>query len=271
MALIDFGTVQVYEMDDMVEVVFPFDKAFGGFLGTMGGRWSPQRKCYRINPVAAKKSPAEITSAIHEQLKKKAPKNWEKILEILRGHGCVTTKFEVFAGTAGVRFTLPLGHPCHHHLRAVKGLENNKKQWLIPAQLFPEKVVRDALARIYNEDQKKFLETVLPVEERCLVGQLAISEDQQEAYNLKKGNLVAGNLSLLLTADPAMATSDVREFAFEVLKCERLSAERVKVSLEYVSSDEGYDFLKKRVYAENSHLALDHGNDAGEKWVQRRS
>ena len=271
MSLVDFGTVQVYEMTDMVEVVFPYDKPMGKFLYSLNGSWSPKRKCWQINPSTSKRSAEEITEEIRGYLNKMAPKNWDKILEVLKGHGCVSTKLEVYAGLSGVRITIPLGHPYHHHLKSVDGLFNNRKQWLIPAPVFSNKIVQQALARVYNEDQKRFLDIVEPVEERCLIGELYMPEEDSESFGIEKGELVAADASLIAKADPAMASSDIREFAFEVLRFERKDRDKAKVSLEYVTDVSGYEFLKKRVYRADRTRPLTHANDTGEAWIQRRS
>jgi hypothetical protein len=272
MALIDFATVQVYCMDDIVEVVFPYDREFGDFLKSgLNGRWAGQRKCWQIKPGFAKMSIEQIVEKIEARLRETAPKKWDKIMEVLRNHGCVCTQFEVFVGLGGLRMKMPLGHPCHHYLKEVPHAENTRNQWQIPSKSFAEPVVQKSLARILDEDFKKYRGFLEPVEERCLIGRIAVPTEQEDAYGLKKGKLVAVQPSFLKLADPAMADTPVREIAFEVLKMERKGDKDLKVTLEYAEPEEGYNLVKARVYGANVSPALDHSLVIDDKWIQKRS
>ncbi|MBO9428430.1 hypothetical protein [Sulfitobacter sp. R18_1] len=271
MAQLDFATVQVYEMDDLVEVSFPFDPSFSSFLKTMKGRWEPKRKCWQVKPQFSGKSAPEIVEAISAKLDELAPPKWDKVLEILRGHGCVAKGFEVFAGKGGVRLDMPLGHPCHHYLKKVDGLVNTRTKWQVPAKLFSHEVVQQSLTRIYNEDFKKYDSELSPVEERCLIGLVKIPAEQEEAFSMKVEGLIAATPTFLTHADPAMSDIPLREVAFEILKMERTSDKEMRIRLEYAEPKEGYEFLKKRVYAPNPTPALDFSHIVDDDWIQRRS
>jgi hypothetical protein len=271
MAQLDFATVQVYEMDDLVEVSFPFDPSFSNFLKTLKGRWEPKRKCWQVKPQFSNRSSSEIVEAISAKLDELAPAKWDKVMEILRGHGCVAKGFEVFAGKGGVRLDIPLGHPCHHYLKKVDGLVNTRTKWQVPAKKFSNEVVQQSLARIYNDDFKKYETEISPVEERCLIGVVRIPEEQEEAYDIKVENMIAATPTFLTQADPAMSDIPLREVAFEILRAERTSSTEVKIRLEYAEPGEGYEFLKKRVYAPNSVPALDFSHIVDEDWIQKRS
>jgi hypothetical protein len=270
MGLTDFGLIQVREMHDIVEVVFPFDKNFGNFLKSIKGFWCPQRKCWKVSTNAARKSSAEITNDIGAYLRKSAPEKWPEVMAVLRNHGCVTTHFEVFCGLSGVRFTIPLGHPCHHHLRDLPAASNNEKKWLIPSAYFYEEVSQKALSRIYSDDFKKFIEICSAVEERALIGEISVTEEEIEIYGIEKEKLIAADISFILLADPAMAKSPLREFAFEVVRFDRKSPEKIKITLEYCTDKNGYDFLKSRVYGVNNKRPLDRTVILNSEWIQKR-
>lgn len=165
---------------------------------------------------------------------------------------------------------MPLGHPCHHYLKKVDGLENVRTKWMIPSHIFRDPVVQQAYARILDEDFKKYREFIDPVEERCLLGVIKLPAEQEEAYGLKKGELIAVQPSFLDTADPAMSDTPANEIAFEVLKAERTSDGEVKVRLEYADPEIGYNFLKGRVYADQKAHALSHANIEDDHWIQKR-
>jgi hypothetical protein len=270
MAMIDFATVQVYCMDDFVEVVFPFDRDFGTFLGTLKGRWTPQRKAWQIKTSISELSIDQIVEKIEERLRQGAPDKWDKIIEVMRSHGCVYNKFEVFAGLGGVRLKMPAGHPCHHYLKAVPHCENVRTTWQIPARSFKNEVVQNSLKRLWDEDFKKYRDFLEPVGERGLIGRVAVPAEQEEAYGIKKGALVPITPSFLKIADPAMADTPVREIAFEVVKMERRGDNDLKVTLEYAEAEAGYEILKRRVYSPNCSPALDQSHHIDDKWIQKR-
>ena len=269
MAVFDFATLQVYRMDDLLEVVFPFDKELSNFMKTFKGRWMSQRKCWQIKPAFARMSADEIIFAIEEKLQEHAPKKWPQILEVMRAHGCVSTKFDIFAGKGGVRLKMPAGHPCHYYLKEVSRAENVRNTWQIPASAFTHEAVQKSLARIYKDDEKAVRDEIEPVEERGLIGELLLGEDQVEAFGLTKSAKVAALPSFLEVTDPAMGRVPLREIGFEVLKADRREGDRLKVRLEYLPPAEAYEFLKKRVYDTNKTRPLE-SIHAQEDWVQKR-
>lgn len=271
MALVDFATVQLYRMDDLIEVVFPYDKAFGNFLKELKGRWAPQRKCWQLKPEFCGKSAEELVYAIEEHLRSKAPKNWEKVVALLRSNGCVSTEYEIFAGLGGLKLSMPLGHPYHHHLKQLHGLENRRKEWQIPSRFFKEKVVQEAVERLHAEDWKKYRSLLAPVEERCLIGDIKLSAADGEAYGMKKGAYIAVQPSFLQTADRAMSDLPLRELAFEVLKLERKDSETLKIRIEYAEPKDGYAHLRPRRFDKSAARALDHSHIIDDEWIQRRS
>jgi hypothetical protein len=223
MGLTDFGLIQVREMHDIVEVVFPFDKNFGNFLKSIKGFWCPQRKCWKVSTNAARKSSAEITNDIGAYLRKSAPEKWPEVMAVLRNHA-----------------------------------------------YFYEEVSQKALSRIYSDDFKKFIEICSAVEERALIGEISVTEEEIEIYGIEKEKLIAADISFILLADPAMAKSPLREFAFEVVRFDRKSPEKIKITLEYCTDKNGYDFLKSRVYGVNNKRPLDRTVILNSEWIQKR-
>lgn len=269
MSVIDFATLQVYRMDDLLEVVFPFDKELSGFMKSMKGRWAPQRKCWQIKPAFARRSADEIIFAIEEKLQEHAPKRWPEILEVMKDHGCVSSKFEIFAGKGGVRLKMPAGHPCHYYLKEVPNAQNTRNEWQIPARDFSHDAVQKSLARLYKDDEKAVREQLEPVEERGLVGELTLGDDQLEAFGMSKSAEIAALPSFLEVADPAMGRVPLREIGFEVVKMDRRGDDRLKVRLEYLEPDRAYALLKTRVFDQNKTRALESVH-AHEDWAQKR-
>lgn len=271
MALVDFGTVQVYEMEDLVEVVFPYDREFSAFMNKLKGRWMPQRRAWQIKPAFIRATSSEVIEKITEQLKAQAPKSWDHNLSVLRKQGCVMHKFEIFAGLGGVRLRMPLGHPCHHHLKKIDRLSSVRDTWYIPAAKFSEKAVQEAVARIIQDDRKAYIQAFDATEERCIIGKINVGEDQLEAYGLEKEAYVAVQGGFLKIADPMMASSGAREVAFEVLSMRRQDDASLKVKLEYVDPIEGYAHLSGRSFAENKLQAIGVHLKVDDDWIQKRS
>ncbi|WP_156883422.1 hypothetical protein [Salipiger mucosus] len=271
MALVDFGTVQVYEMEDMVEVVFPYDREFVAFMKKMKGRWAPQRKAWQIKPAFVRTSSSEIVQKISEQLEAQAPKHWSHNLEVLRKRGCIMRKFEVFGGLAGLRVKMPLGHPCHHYLKEVDRLSNVRDTWYIPAVKFGDTAVQQAVARIFQDDFHAYEAAFEAAEERCLVGKIRMGAEEEEAHGMKKEGFVTAVPGFLKTADPVMADVPAREIAFEVLSMRRIDDETLKVKFEYVAPEEGHAHLTVRPFASNTLQAIGPHHMIDDDWVQKRS
>ena len=162
MAKLDFGTVIVYDMEDQVEISFPYDKDFISFLKTLKGFYRSERQAWIVKSDLCGKSTFEIIEAVEAYFRANTPKKWPQIMNILRSSACVTSSFEVFCGLSGVRLTMPLSHPFHHHLKEVSGIENRKKTWTIPAKKFKDEMVQKALVRILKDDEKKFFQAIDP-------------------------------------------------------------------------------------------------------------
>ena len=63
MAKLDFGTVIVYDMEDQVEISFPYDKDFISFLKTLKGFYRSERQAWIVKSDLCGKSTFEIESS----------------------------------------------------------------------------------------------------------------------------------------------------------------------------------------------------------------
>src|SRR3546814_15007329 len=99
-----------------------------------GGRWVPDRRCWRVIPARARASTADILAAVEECLLQSAPPEWRESLPRISKIACATSRYEMKVGAGGIRLGLPPGHESRWALREVPGSKDEGELWLVRAR-----------------------------------------------------------------------------------------------------------------------------------------
>lgn len=270
MALHDHATVRVFAGHDQIDVSFPRDADLTAVMKKMGGRWVPDRRCWRILPERARKPASDILAEIENTLLEAAPPEWRASLPRISKIACATSRYEMKVGAGGIRFGLPQGHPSRWALKEIPGAKEDGESWLIPAQSCALPEMKPIIARVAKEDRELLFHEMQVAQRRGLAGVLALSDDEMAAIGLAPGAIVFGDRSFLRAGDPRLPSLPIVEMPFSVQAVDA-GEDGLSARLDYPDPEKAYASLRGRVASPESERSkpLNMGHVLGEWRVVR--
>lgn len=249
MAYYDFGTLRIFAGEDLVDVSAPRGDAIVGLLKKLGGRWNPDRRCWRVLPSRARLSSGDIVSLIESHLLSTAPEKWRAALPRLSKLSCATTRYELKIGAGGMRLGLPPGHKVSWALRKVQDFteesDRTGDRWLIPARAHAVPEVRMAVSSAVREDHELLLDAFQTVRRRRLSGLLALAEGEDKGIGIEPGGIVFADRSFIRVVDPSRDGLPILEMPFLVVSVDRAKDGKA-AQLDYPDPERAYALLRSR-------------------------
>lgn len=260
MATVDFGSVTLAVDADRIDAFFPYEHGeLRSLCKRFKGLFNGERKSWVIVPSRANVDEDFIVEAFEKELWSHAPRGWKEVVEKFKSFACVSKKYEVKFGPAGIRMVLPAGHPSNwalHELMKRKGRQPREFRWTIPARDANPKVILPILKRIADEDKGEFIKSTEHYEGRTTKGTLHLTPEQADDLGLKLGNMVFAEYSFVKEADPTIVPMPIHCWPFIVSSRSDKPGEGyddleygVEVTLTYPESAKGYVGVRKLLAA----------------------
>lgn len=207
MARYDFGTLQVFEKGEYLEMHCPFgDPISKGVVKDMRAFWDKVRKCYKIQ--MRNRTADELTSQIRAKFLARVPAGWAEIAERLSGARCTTTRYVLVIGLGGVRIYLPPGHRHHYTLKAMNALES-KLTYFIPADAMGGTKTHSMIQDIFNDDAALFAKSVEYLHGFSIKGKMKLEVDDPLMMELMVGATIVISPSIPSLMDSKLPTEPI--------------------------------------------------------------
>lgn len=258
MPTVDFGSVTLSVDDNRIEAYFPFEH---GELRATAKRFKAHffgdRKSWVIIPSMTGKSEDEIIEAFESDLWSHAPNGWREASEKFSAFACVSKKYAIKFGAAGIRITLPEGHVGNwtlHEMMKRKGRQPRESVWNIPARDANPKIVMPLIKRIAEEDQAAYEKATEPYVGRTTRGTLHLTPEEADELGLTVGNMVFAEYAFVKAADPTVVAMPIHCWPYLVTARKDKPGEGyedlkygVEVTLTYPEVEKGFKATRRMI------------------------